>query len=178
MDACGRDVYSSLSQLLPSSLSLSLSLSLSAHAPMHLTVRHHQVSWDKYGGRCRVSCAHSTSCTPYHLIPIAQFCLAAIITPTSLRLHDPHCLTARLDSSTLHILFLRARLPTSVPNLLIHLATPHLDLSLVIHISDIIRRVYSCPSLCHWHSLPPTKSSSVHYNESHTSINALTCVAI
>lgn len=111
-------------------------------------------------------------------LPIAQSCLAAIITPASLRLHDPHCLTARLESLTLHIQFLRARLPTSVPNLLIHLATPHLDLGPFIYISDIIRRVYSCPSRCHWHFIPPAKSSPVHYNESHTSINALTCVAI
>ena len=111
-------------------------------------------------------------------LPIAQFCLTTIITPTSLRLHDPHCLTARLESFSLHILFLRARLPTSVPNLLIHLAIPHLDRGLIIYISDIIRRVYSCPSLRHWHSLPPAKASPVHYNESHTSINALTCVAI
>lgn len=116
--------------------------------------------------------------SPSPSLPIAQFCLAAIITPTPLRLHDPHCLTARLESFTLHILFLRARLPTSVPNLLIHLATPHLDLGLLIYISDITRRVYSCPSLCHWRSRPPARSSSVHYNESHTSINALTCVAI
>ena len=153
-------------------------LSLSAHAPMHLTVRHHhQDSGIKWWAVPRL--LHTLNILhTLPSLPIAQFCLAAIITPTSLRLHDPHCLTARLDSFTLHILFLRARLPTSVPNLLIHLASPHLDLGLVIYISDIIRRVYCCPSLCHWHSLPPAESSPVHYNESHTSINALTCVAI
>lgn len=113
-----------------------------------------------------------------HALSIAQFCLAAIITPIPLRLHDPHCLTARLESLTLHILLRRARLPTSVPTFLLQLATPHLNLSPTVYISDIARRAYFCPSLCHWHSLSPAKSSPAHYNESHTSVNALTCVTI
>ena len=113
-----------------------------------------------------------------HALSIAQFCLAAIITPIPLRLHDPHCLTARLESLKLHILFRRARLPTSAPTFLLQLTTPHLNLSPIVYISDIIHRVYFCPSFCHWHSLPPAKSSPVHYNESHTSVNALTGVTI
>ena len=59
-----------------------------------------------------------------HTLSIAQFCLAAITTPIPLRLQGPHCLTARLESLTLHILFHRARLPTSVPTFLLQLATP------------------------------------------------------
>ena len=113
-----------------------------------------------------------------HTLSIAQFCLVAIITPIPLRLQDPHCLTARLESLTLHILFRRARLPTSVPTFLLQLATPHLNLSPIVCISDIVRRLYFCPSLRHWHSLSPAKSSPAHYNESHTSVNALTCVTI
>ena len=118
------------------------------------------------------------SCNNLHLLSIAHFCLAAIITPISLRLHDPHCLTARLESLKLHILFFRARLPTFVPTFLLHLATPHLNLSLFVYISNIIHSLYFCQSLCHWHSLPPLKPSLAHYNESHTSVNALTCVTI
>ncbi len=124
------------------------------------------------------SAAHTSILRNLHVLPTAQSCLAAIITPISLRLHDPHCLTACLESLTLHILFRRARLPTSVPTFLLHLATPHLTLSLFVYISNIIHSLYFCQSLCHWHSLPPAKPSPVHYNESHTSVNALTCVTI
>ncbi len=57
----------------------------------------HQESWDKMVGGA-ASAAHTLHPAHLHALSIAPFCLAAISTPIPLRLHDPHCLTARLES--------------------------------------------------------------------------------
>ena len=155
-----RDGYSYSSS---SGLSLA-AVTLISRTLMHSTVRHHtKSSWDKMVGG-----AASPAHTLHTLLTLHTLHPAHLTTSTTYsailpccyhhtyfsRLHDPHCLTARLESA--HTTYTIPSCPHSniCPQTFLFILPLRISTSvLFIYISDIIRRVYSCPSLCHWHSI-------------------------
>ena len=130
---------------------------------MHSTcpIPHQKSSWDKMVGGA-ASPAHSLhTLHPAHLTTstthsaILPWCYHHTY---SSRLHDPHCLTARLKSA--HTTYTISSCPPSniCPQTFLFILPLRISTSvLYIYISDIIRRICSCPSLCQWH---PIHSSS------------------